>query len=364
MDQEEEKRKEIDREEEALKSKSNANILKRAKDLQYEEKDKVKFLRSQQLYTDVVATRNQQMKEKEDKKIKLIEEERKWHEKTLQMIQEAEIKDKLKSTLQKKRAMEIAEDMKNQRNENEKQKKIMMEKQRKSEEELIKRAQVEHAAMEERDRQRKNDLRRKNKEEMEMLFMDIENKNKANEEKEKEDEKKRKKDIERMEFVAFARSQLELKHFEERQKTRKILSDRAAEELKIRSNREVEIFIREQKEQESKERARKEEEARRKEQREREIHESRQEQIRLRKERKQKEIDKEKLIIDEYQKMTLDEIAQEKKKENDIRERHNQMRHFQIKQIEEKRQSRIQEKQSQFLEATKVSTVFLFVWYA
>ena len=56
QEREEAKRKEIDKEEEVIKSEFRAAIIQRAKDLQYEEKEKVKFLRSQQLYTNVVET--------------------------------------------------------------------------------------------------------------------------------------------------------------------------------------------------------------------------------------------------------------------------------------------------------------------
>ena len=103
---------------------------------------------------------------------------------------------------------------------------------------------------------------------MEMILRDIDLKNEQIEKKEMEDEKRRQDDIARMSFLAIARAKLEIKHFEERQAMRKVLSDRATKELKLRSSREVEIFIKEQKAQESKENARKEMKARLREERE------------------------------------------------------------------------------------------------
>lgn len=360
QEREEEKRKEIDKEEEVIKAKLTSNIIKRAHDLQYEEKEKVKILRSQQLYTDVVETRKKQVEERKEKDRKLLEEERRWHEESVKQLKDAERRNKDKIMQQKQKAIENAEVMKNQRIEIENERKKLLMSQRQAEEDLIKRVQAETATIEDNERKRKNQVRKECKEEMEMLFSDIKRKNQAMERKEMEDEKKRQDDIARMSFIASARAQLELKHFEERQTIRKLLSDRAAEELKLRSNREVEIFIKEQRAQESKERAKKEEETRLRQQREKEIHESRQEQIRLRQQRKKIEADNEKLVLQQFESMTLNEIAREKRKENDMRNRHIQMRQFQLGQIEEKQKLRIWEKNSKLLEAKKVCFIILF----
>ena len=63
-DQEEAKRIEMDKAEEALRKKSLETILNRSKEMKYEENEKVRFLRSQQLYTEVIETRDEQLREK------------------------------------------------------------------------------------------------------------------------------------------------------------------------------------------------------------------------------------------------------------------------------------------------------------
>ncbi len=363
QEREEAKRKEIDKEEEIIKAKFRADTIQRAKDLQYEEKEKVKFLRSQQLYTDVVETRKKQIEEKMEREKHAAEEERRWHEHTVKMVQEAERKNKEKALLQKKRALENAEAMNRQRIEAEKCRKKILAAQRKAEEATINQAQAEISNMQEKLRKQKTNMKRKCKEEMEMLFKDIEIKNEQMQEKEMRDEKKRQDDIARMAFLATARANLEIKHFEERQATRKILSDRAAEDLKARSSREVEIFIREQKAQESKEKAKKEEEIRLKKEMEKEIHQSRKEQIKMRQERREREIAEEKVLTEQYKQMTLQDLQREKKKDSELRRRHNDIRAFQLQQIEEKQKIRIKEKESRLEEAKKVRLKIFFIYF-
>lgn len=94
--------------------------------------------------------------------------------------------------------------------------------------------------------------------------------------------------------AAEARSDLEVKHFKERQGDRKLLSDRASKELVMRVARDVEIFIRDQKAVEDKECVRKEEEARQHLELEKAVHESREKQMALKQEQKRKEKEKKK----------------------------------------------------------------------
>lgn len=355
QEREEEKRKEIDKEEEEIKSKLRANVIKRAKGLQYEQKEKVTFLRSQQLYTDVVETRKKQVEEKKGREQRSNEEERKWYEHSIKMIQETERKDKEKSMLQKKKALENAETMKKQRVENENNKKINFQAQRNAEEDCIRKAQAENLALEEQHRQRKINLKNQSKKEMEEILSHIDSKNEEAQKNEMEDEKKRQSDIARMRNLAISRTNLGLKHFEERQAAGNLLSDRAAEEMKLNTSRRVETLIKEQKEQELKEITRKEEEERLKKVREKEIYKSRKEQLKLRELRSKREIDDEISIAKQYQKMSLEALAIEKKKEYELCQKHNKMREFQLQQIEENQRIRKQEKEEHLLEAKKMT---------
>lgn len=89
-DAEEEKRREIDREEAELRRKLRLESIKRANELLYEQTDKMKMLRSQQLYADVIHTRNGQIKHKEEMKLKEKEFEALHHLKIVSKVKELE----------------------------------------------------------------------------------------------------------------------------------------------------------------------------------------------------------------------------------------------------------------------------------
>ena len=74
LDREEEKRQEIDKKEAEIRNKLRQQTIQKAKALQYEENERVRLLRSQQLYTDVIETRQQPLKEKKQLGEKLKEE--------------------------------------------------------------------------------------------------------------------------------------------------------------------------------------------------------------------------------------------------------------------------------------------------
>jgi hypothetical protein len=101
-EQEELKRQEIDKQEAELRRAGRLETIRKANDLLYEQTDKMKLLRSQQLYADVIYTREFQMKDK----TRLKEEEKvaslKHHEVILKQVEEGEKLEKQKLEKQQK----------------------------------------------------------------------------------------------------------------------------------------------------------------------------------------------------------------------------------------------------------------------
>jgi hypothetical protein len=101
-EQEEAKRQEIDKQEAELRRAGRLETIRKANDLLYEQTDKMKLLRSQQLYADVIYTREFQMKDKtrskEDEKVSSL----KHHEVILKQVEEGEKMEKQKFEKQQK----------------------------------------------------------------------------------------------------------------------------------------------------------------------------------------------------------------------------------------------------------------------
>ena len=79
LEEEEEQRKALDREEAESRAQKRTATLRRAEDLLYEQNDKVKAFRSQQLYVDVIADREKQILERREIEKAARKEEEKWH---------------------------------------------------------------------------------------------------------------------------------------------------------------------------------------------------------------------------------------------------------------------------------------------
>lgn len=95
-EQEELKRQEVDRQEAELRRNMRLESIKKANDLLYEQTDKMKLLRSQELYADVIHTRFQQIDKKKQVKENLKVEEQKYHEEIVRRVMEGEEQEKRK----------------------------------------------------------------------------------------------------------------------------------------------------------------------------------------------------------------------------------------------------------------------------
>jgi hypothetical protein len=353
-DREEERRKKIDQEEAGRRELEIKTTIDRAKQLQYEEKEKVRFLRSQQLYTEVIATREEQIKETKARHQKWSEEEQRWHEHNLLMFKEAEDKNNEKVLRKKEHSLENSTMMTEQIRESEERRQQILNKQQKEESEFIKKIIDVENENERRIRDKKRDTRLNCREELEQIDIDHQQKEEARQRSELKDLKKREADIARMEFVANARLELEKKHFNERQNMRKILSDTASKALEARAAREVEIFIRDQKAQEAKEEARKEEEVRLKKERELIVHESRQKQIEELKNKRLTEIVQDKMFANLYETMGKAALEKEVNEANDRRQKELSIRKYQAKQIAVGHERRVKEKHEHLMKEEKV----------
>jgi len=133
--------------------------------------------------------------------------------------------------------------------------------------------------------------------------------------------------------ISKARANLEIKHFEEKQAMKKLLSDRASEELKQRSMRECEIFERDVKNKQERERQ-KEEAARKKHERERaDIDKSRRHQLQAKVKDREAERELGELYAKELARITSQKQDLEKRKEIDRRKANVQLREQQRQQI-------------------------------
>lgn len=104
-EQEEKRRQEIDKQEAELRAQARLETIRKANDLLYEQTDKMKMLRSQQLYADVVYSRGFQIEEKKSVKEREKEAARKHHESIMRSIEIGEQQEKEKID-QRTRAME------------------------------------------------------------------------------------------------------------------------------------------------------------------------------------------------------------------------------------------------------------------
>lgn len=90
-------RQQVDLKEAELRRSNRLEAIKRANDLLYEQTDKMKNLRSQQLYSDVLYTRISQLDHKEQVKQKIKEEEAKYHQIILEKVAQGDAADIVKA---------------------------------------------------------------------------------------------------------------------------------------------------------------------------------------------------------------------------------------------------------------------------
>jgi len=252
MQQEEMERREIDRKEAELQKELRISAIKRANTILYEQTDKMKNLRSQQMYSDVLADRAEQAEEKRLMKQWEVEREAGHHESMCRQISESEAREVAEKEARSAKNREIAEMQQAQLHEY-RQLYIRRLQQEKEEGELLLK-KAEEDVLEDHERAAERSLKaRMQCEEMQLANEHLKGVRAVLAKQEEVEEAKRKGDLEKKEALDSMRKELEKTRFETRQAIRQKMIDHAVSELaKIKNTEEtrLENQVREKREKE------------------------------------------------------------------------------------------------------------------
>ncbi|KAL7509135.1 hypothetical protein ACHAXN_006200 [Cyclotella atomus] len=332
---EEERRKQQDLQEAALREKQRLETLAHADQLLREQTEKLRQFRSQVMLVETLDTRDSQIKENEERRIREAEAEKQCHLGVMNNIQEAEKKSLANAEIAARKAKELADDLQRQRDQRAELIHQQQQRKRAEEEAIIRKIAADDAAAEKREAQLKNERRLKTKAEIMSNEILLKTRKEQLQKKEQELTKKCEEEVRRQNSINAARLALEQKHFEEKQAVRKILSDRASEDLRQRAEREFAIFERDRKMRRQKELERAEAERRKEEQDKVAIDQSRKLQIRLKKEQEEADRQLSKLYIDQLNKITIERQELERRKQQAKRQQEIQIRAEQKQQCQE-----------------------------
>ena len=352
--QEEEKRKVLDAEEAAIREKQRRDSLSHANRLLREQTEKLRQFRSQQMLVEAFNTRDFQIKEKEQRRIREAEAEKKHHHAIMKNIQEAEKKALAKAEIEARKSKELAEDLQRQRDQRTEQTRTQNQRKRAEEEALIRKIAMDEAAAEQLEAQMKNERRRKTTEEIRSNEILLKTRREQLQKKEQELTDKCEAEVRRQNRINAARLALEEKHFEEKQAMRKILSDRASEDLRQRAMREFEIFERDQKMRYQKETEKAEAIHKKKELEKMAIEETRKEQIMHKKGQVEADRELSKLYVDQLNKVTLQRQELERQKELVKRQQNVEIRMAQQQQCQENQERKEEERLAVLQQEQKV----------
>lgn len=339
-EEDEERRRAQDREEANLRAQQRKETIERANELIYERNDKVKALRSQQLYVDVIADRERQIVEKEAAEKEALEGENRWHESTMAEIRHAEQEEARRAAERRQKAVQIGNDLRQQRVLAQGQEAKLLQRKQDEEQALIQRIHLEDREAEKKAAKEHRVMRLKAKAEIAQIALDAKENRARRLAEEEEDARVRAKQRENMINLANKRSELEKRHFEERQRVKRMLSDTASRVLEERAARELETFLKGQREHQEKEERRHEEEAQAQADMLRSVENSRKEQMLRIREEKQEEARINARLAAYSQKMTEQAHEAERAKEIEKRRRNIEIRRIQERQIGEDRLKR------------------------
>lgn len=234
-------RQEIDRQEAEIRRVMRLESISRANELLYDQTDKMKMLKGQRLYAEVIHTRYQQIDKKLKEKEKEYDVEKIFHERILDQVSKGEREEQLKEEKRKKQIEEIKITRKQQLEENKKRKEeeinASYEEGQKMKRDAKLRLQQE---MEEQERKHKysidNNMRMlKANNDLKLVREQLQAQEAAAalaREAEVESIEKRKKDL----------KSLQQQHFDKKQETRMKMIERAVESLSKQSNQEQAIL--------------------------------------------------------------------------------------------------------------------------
>jgi hypothetical protein len=240
-EQEELKRQEIDRQEAELRRTLRLESIKKANDLLYEQTDKMKLLRSQELYANVIHTRFQQIDRKKQVKEHEKIDEKKYHEETMRRVREGEEQEKKKIEEQKR----VIEDVKVSRYQQREEARLRREEElRKNREEGLKMKKDAQERLEEdlRDFERKQKLAAETNIRMIKANEELKHVRLELKEKEKSAELERDAEVAKIDHRKKMLKHLEQVRFEKAQETRQKIIDAAVTQLAQKQNKEEAIL--------------------------------------------------------------------------------------------------------------------------
>lgn len=237
MAEEEKARREIDRKEAELQKKKRMEAIARANTIMYEQTDKVKNLRSQQMYSDVLFEREEQIKERAVMEMWEKEKEEAYHSDIMRQIAEGETREKAEHEARKLKATTIAKSQKAQLEEY-RDNYLGRLRTEKRDGELIQQKALSDAdedvrAAEERVLKAKLQMK-----EMQLANQQLKRLKFEQQLVEQKEEERRQSDLTRKEYLVVERHRMEKARFDARQATKQKLIDKASEELRNRINTE------------------------------------------------------------------------------------------------------------------------------
>jgi hypothetical protein len=218
-EKEEEARRVVDQKEAELQRKTRVDAIKRANTLMYEQTDRMKFLRSQQLYTDVIADREDQVSSLEAKRQEQKDYDKMWHEKLMVNLTDHERREKAEAEKRKSKSKDISEIQQKQLVDT---KNTLVKKLEADyiEGQLIKQMTIDDIMEEQKIHAQKQEAARKQNAEMLAANMNLKDLRKELLKVEGVEAEKRAKDVASMNRIVVARQKLEKKHFNDRQAIR------------------------------------------------------------------------------------------------------------------------------------------------
>ena len=224
----------------ARRQQMRMDTLQNADALLREQTEKMRQFRSQQRLVDTIDTRDAQAKEQEERRKKDCQMEELWHLAVMDNVQKAEAKSKAEMEKENQRSMELAEDLRRQRDEREER--IRYQQQSRLEEEaaaIQKIAEDELAAekvccncafvttgvfasltpapLVQAELEQKNERQKKAKEAMEKNQMLLKQRQEERRKQELEHTRKCEEEVAARNKINAARAELEIKHLEEKQ---------------------------------------------------------------------------------------------------------------------------------------------------
>lgn len=241
LEAEEEARKKIDREEAELQRERRAAAIDRARKIMYEQTDKMKNLRSQQLYSEVVGDRAEQVRERQVMRDWERDKEAAYHEEIMRQVQEGDRREEAEAAARTYKAKAIAASQYEQLNEfrGNYLERLRAEKQ---EGELIQRKAAQDLDEEARIAEERTIKARMQMKEMQLANAHLKKLKLQDALKEEEATRKRQAEKDRNEHLAAERKRLEQARFASRQATKQRLIDAASAELATRISNEATLL--------------------------------------------------------------------------------------------------------------------------